>query len=66
MVLVMIAFVMVCLGLIVMLALIVEICDAATASSCRGLAAERRKRWETRMPGNGRARAVRGRPSRVA
>lgn len=44
----MIAFVMVCVGFLVVLALVVQVLDAANASSCRSLAAERRARWEAR------------------
>jgi hypothetical protein len=58
-------FVMVGVGLLIMLALIVEICDATTASWWRLLAAERRKRWETRMAAVSRTTPVRRPPSRV-
>jgi hypothetical protein len=43
-----IAFVMVCVGFLVALALVVQIVDAMGASACRSLAAERRARWEAR------------------
>ena len=51
----MIAFVMVCVGFLVVLALVVQVLDAASTSSCRSLAAERRARWEARATA---ARAV--------
>jgi len=55
-----IAFVMVCVGFLVVLALVVQVLDAANASSCRSLAAERRARWEARAMST-RAVLARGR-----
>ena len=43
-----IAFVMVCVGFLVVLALVVQIVDSMSASASRTLAAERRERWEAR------------------
>ncbi|MBV9922953.1 MAG: hypothetical protein JOY78_19155 [Pseudonocardia sp.] len=56
----MIAFVMVCVGFLVVLALVVQVLDAANASSCRSRAAERRARWEARATST-RAVLARGR-----
>jgi hypothetical protein len=61
-----IAFVMVCVGFIAVLALVVPIIDAVNASSCRSRAAERRARWETRGVAARRAVIARGQPSRIA
>lgn len=47
----MIAFVMVCVGFLVVLALVVQIVDAIGAPASRSLAAERRARWEARAVG---------------
>ena len=55
-----IAFVVVCVGFLVVLALVVQVLDAANASSCRSLAAERRARWEARAMST-RAVLARGR-----
>jgi hypothetical protein len=55
-----IAFVMVCVGFLMVLALVVQVLDAANASSCRSLAAERRARWEARAMST-RAVLARGR-----
>ena len=43
-----IAFVMVCVGFLVVLALVVQVVDSMSASASRTLAAERRERWEAR------------------
>jgi hypothetical protein len=43
-----ITFVMVCVGFLVVLALVVQIVDTLGASASRTLAAERRARWEAR------------------
>jgi hypothetical protein len=43
-----IAFVVVCVGFLVALALVVQIVDSMSASASRTLAAERRERWEAR------------------
>ena len=61
-----IAFVVVCLGFLVALALVVQVVDAASASSCRSRAAERRERWEARAAAARRVVIARGRPSRAA
>jgi hypothetical protein len=62
-----IAFVMVCVGFLIVLALVVPILDAVSASSRRSLAAERRERWEARALAARRAvSSARGRPSRIA
>ena len=60
-----IAFVMVCVGLLMALALVVQIVDAMGASASRSLAAERRARWEARALTT-RAVIARGRPRRTA
>jgi hypothetical protein len=61
-----IAFVMVCVGFLALLALVVPIIDAVSASSCRSRAAERRARWEVRAVAARHAVIARGRPSRTA
>ena len=61
----MIAFVMVCVGFLVALALVVQIVDAMGAPASRSLAAERRARWEARAMAT-RAVIARGRPRRTA
>jgi Tfp pilus assembly protein PilV len=61
-----IAFVMVCVGFLALLALVVPILDAVNASSCRSRAAERRARWETRGVAARRVVMTRGRLSRSA
>ena len=43
-----IAFVMVCVGFLLVLALVVHVVDSMGASAFRTLAAERRERWEAR------------------
>ena len=43
-----IAFVVVCVGFLVVLALVVQVVDSMGASAFRSLAAERRERWEAR------------------
>ena len=45
-----IAFVMVCVGFLVVLALVVQVVDSMGASALRSLAAERRERWAARAP----------------
>jgi hypothetical protein len=60
-----IAFVVVCVGFLVALALVVQIVDNMGASAFRTLAAERRERWEARALAT-RAVIARGRPRRTA
>jgi hypothetical protein len=43
-----IAFVVVCVGFLVALALVVQVVDSMGAPALRTLAAERRERWEAR------------------
>jgi len=61
-----IAFVMVCVGFLAVLALVVPIIDAVTASSCRSRAAERRARWEAGSVAARSAVIARGRPTGIA
>jgi Tfp pilus assembly protein PilV len=61
-----IAFVVMCVGFLVLLALIVPVIDAVSASSCRSRAAERRALWEARAVAARPGVIARGRPSRTA
>ena len=60
-----IAFVMVCVGFLVVLALVVQVVDSMGASAFRTLAAERRERWEARALST-RAVIARRMPRRTA
>jgi hypothetical protein len=60
-----IAFVVVCVGFLVVLALVVQIVDSMGASAFRSLAAERRERWEARAQAT-RAVIARRMPRRTA
>jgi len=60
-----IAFVVVCVGLLVVLALVVQVVDSMGASAFRSLAAERRERWEARALAT-RAVIARRMPRRTA
>jgi hypothetical protein len=60
-----IAFVVVCVGFLMVLALVVQVVDAVGASASRSLAAERRARWEARALAT-RAVIARRMPRRVA
>jgi hypothetical protein len=60
-----IAFVMVCVGFLVVLALVVQVVDSMSASASRTLAAERRERWEARAMAT-RVALGRRMPRRVA
>jgi uncharacterized protein HemY len=58
-----IAFVMVCVGFLVVLALVVQVVDTVGASAFRTQAAERRARWEARATHSALARRM---PRRTA
>jgi len=60
-----VAFVVLCVGFLVALALVVHIVDSLGASTFRTLAAERRERWEARALAT-RAVIARGMPRRTA
>jgi Na+-transporting methylmalonyl-CoA/oxaloacetate decarboxylase gamma subunit len=60
-----IAFVVVCVGFLMVLALVVQVVDAMGASASRSVAAERRARWEARALTT-RAVIARRMPRRVA
>ena len=60
-----IAFVVVCVGFLVVLALVVQVVDSMGASAFRSLAAERRERWEARALAT-RAVIARRMPRRTA
>ncbi len=60
-----IAFVVVCVGFLMVLALVVQVLDSVNASSCRSRAAERRARWEARAAAARGVVIARGRPSRA-
>lgn len=61
----MIAFVVVCVGFLVVLALVVQVVDSMGAPALRTLAAERRERWEARATAT-RAVIARRMPRRAA
>ena len=60
-----IAFVVVCVGFLVVLALVVQVVDSMGAPALRTLAAERRERWEGRALAT-RAGIARRMPRRTA
>ena len=60
-----IAFVVVCVGFLVVLALVVQVVDRMGAPAFRTLAAERRERWEARALAT-RAVITRRMPRRAA
>jgi hypothetical protein len=60
-----IAFVVGCVGFLVVLALVVLVVDAMGVSASRSLAAERRERWEARAAAT-RAVLARSAPRRTA
>ena len=60
-----ISFVVVCVGFLVVLALVVQVVDYMGASAFRSLAAERRERWEARALAT-RAVIARRMPRRTA
>ena len=60
-----VAFVVLCVGFLVALALVVHIVDSLGASTFRTLAAERRERWEARALAT-RAVIARRMPRRTA
>ena len=62
----MIAFVLVCVGFLLVLAVLVPVFDAFGASSSRTLAAERRERWEARAAAARRVVLTRRQTGRTA